>query len=351
MTVRIGIVGCGYGAQVLAPAFRADPRAELVAIGARNHETLQTTAEKLGIPNAFADWRLLLEPGLIDAIAIAVPPVAQAEVAIAALMRGLPVFAEKPLAVDLAQAATLAQLASRARCANMIDFNFREIGTFRTARRILEEGILGSLRQISLAWHVESYANRAGIENWKTDQVSGGGALTNFVSHSLDYLEWLLGPIGGLYARLAGMPLDTRRNDTSVTMALQFASGAAGSLTMSAAAYRGSGHRIEFYGADGSMILENPTADYMRGFTLNLARRPDQGFSPVEIEAAAGDAWQDGRIWPASRLVGRFLDWVTGGAPAEPSFAAGLRVQQLIDAAQRSHGAGRWVEMPLTETS
>jgi predicted dehydrogenase len=349
-SVRVGIIGCGYGARVLVPAFRAGPGAVVLAIAATSRAAARTTARKCDVPHAFGDWREMLASGPVDAVAIAVPPAAQAEIATAALRCGLPVFAEKPLAVNVMEAARLAGVASTHRLAAMIDFNFREVAAFCAARRLLMEGCLGKVRQVSLSWHVENHANRPGIENWKTDRASGGGTLTNFVSHALDYLEWFLGPISGLQARLAGMPNDPRCNDTSVAMALQFVSGAAGSLTMSAAAYRGSGHRIEFYGEDGAMVLANPSADYMRGFTLSLARRPDQPLV-VAIESPNGDIWSDGRVWPASRLAARFLDWVGGGPPAEPSFAAGLRVQQLIDAAQRSHAAGRWIDLTSSEAS
>ena len=44
---------------------------------------------------------------------------------------------------------------------------------------------------------------------------------------------------------------------------------------MSCASYLGSGHRLEFYGEDGTLTLVNETADYMRGFRLQpAARRP-----------------------------------------------------------------------------
>jgi predicted dehydrogenase len=193
-----------------------------------------------------------------------------------------------------------------------------------------------------VVWQVESFANQARIESWKTDQDAGGGALSNFVSHALDYVEWLAGPIIGLSARLAGMTGDPRRNDTFVAMTFQFASGAAGSLAMSAAAYRGSGHSIGFYGENGSLLLENPGRDYMRGFGLRLAIRP-QDFLAIVIGPQDNDVWEDGRILPSSRIVNRFLDWIRDGKPAEPNFTTGLRVQSLLEDARRSHHTGQWI--------
>jgi predicted dehydrogenase len=348
MITRLGIIGCGYGAQVLVPAFRADSRTKVVAIAARGLARAEAAAQALSIPGFVDDWRVLLDPDRLDALAIAAPPDVITEIAHAALARGLHVFAEKPLALTLDGARDLAEVAVRSGRAHAIDFNFREIAAVRKARELLQSNALGPLRHVAVVWQVESYANQARIVSWKTDQGAGGGALSNFVSHALDYLEWLAGPIIGLSARLAGMPGDGRPNDTFVSMTFQFASAAAGSLLMSAAAYRGSGHRIEFYGDDGSLVLENPGHDYMRGFELRLAVRPRE-FTSIGIGLEDDDVWKDGRVLPSSRIVRRFLDWIHGGKPAEPNFTAGLRVQSLLEDARRSHESGQWVEVGAQE--
>jgi len=146
------------------------------------------------------------------------------------------------------------------------------------------------------------------------------------------------------------MPNDARRNDCFVAMALYFSCGAAGSLTMSAAAYQGSGHRIEFYGEDGTIVLKNPSPDYKRGFSLAAARRPEQALTPVKIPIPHRDQWADGRVLPSSRLAKRFLGWMEEGVAAEPTFARGLRAQHLADAGRRSNTIGRWIDTPAAAT-
>jgi len=79
----------------------------------RNH------ARELGIVEAFGDWRLMLDHRRIDAAVIATPPGAQAEIVATALAIGLPVFAEKPLALALDQAVSLA--AATGPLANVIE--------------------------------------------------------------------------------------------------------------------------------------------------------------------------------------------------------------------------------------
>lgn len=343
--MRVGIVGCGYGASVLLPGFRADSRVRVVAIAARDRARVEAAAQAGNIEHAYGDWREMLETANLEAIAVAVPPWAQKEIGCCALANGVHVFAEKPLAMNVQEATELAQAAAASSCANVVDFNFREIAAFSAARDLLQEGAIGPLRHIAVTWHVESYANRARLSNWKADQDAGGGSLFNFVSHSLNYLEEFAGPIQGLSARTARIPGDARPNDSFVSMAFEFANAAAGNLVMSAAAYRGSGHRIDLYGEDGTLVLENTTADYMRGFRLSLAKRPD-AFSDVEVISPEQDIWEDGRVLPVSRLVRQFVDWAETGKRAASDFAAGLRVQKLIQAARDSHRTGQWIVCP-----
>src|SRR5262249_28768965 len=122
--------------------------------------------------------------------------------------------------------------------------------------------------------------------------------------------------------------------DGSVTIALAFASGAAGSLHVSCASFLGSGHRIELYGEDGTLVLSNPTADYFRGFELGVARRGDDMLKPVTIQEADDDPHADSRVGPVRRLVNRFVDACENGSIPFPGVVEGYRVQWLLEAAR-----------------
>jgi hypothetical protein len=177
--LKIGIVGHGYGADVLIPGFRFDPRVDVVAIAGRDAARASAAAEKVGIARTYGDWRQMLDRNVIDAIAIAMSPRAQREICHFALARGIHTFAEKPLASNLADARAMAQAAGLSSCANVVDFNFREIAAFRAAADLLRSGVIGGLGHVSVTWQVESYSNRARLSNWKADQEGGwrGGAL------------------------------------------------------------------------------------------------------------------------------------------------------------------------------
>jgi predicted dehydrogenase len=341
--IRLGIVGCNYGRTVQLPAFRLDPRCQVVALAGTDQARTAKLAGEANVPEAYGDWRRMIERDDIDAIAIATPPRLHPEIAVAALKRGKPVFVEKPMAADLAGAT--AMLRETGSLPTIMDFCFTEIMAWCKAKALLDGGAIGRLRHVAVNWQVENTSTRLRLKNWKTNADDGGGALGNFASHSLHYLEWLCGPVIGLSARLSGLPDEPFQTD--VVMSLAFQSGAAGALALSCAAYLGSGHQLEFYGEDGTLILANSAADYMRGFTLSHARRPATALAPVAVDDDPIDHKfpGDGRIAPVSRLARRFLDAIERRQPVSPNFADGYRVQVLIDAVQRSHATGRWLEV------
>ncbi len=133
--------------------------------------------------------------------------------------------------------------------------------------------------------------------------------------------------------------------ESSIALALAFASGAGGSLQMSCASFLGSGHRLEFYGDDGALVLANPTADYFRGFELKHARRGKDALQAVAVEDFGAEEVSDPRVVPVARLVRRFIDACEHGGSPSPGFAEGYRVQCLIDAARRAHSSGRWTDV------
>jgi len=340
--IRLGIVGTNYGRTVQLPAFRADARCEVVALAGSDAARTAKLAREAGVAKAYGNWRELVEDAEVDAVAIATLPRLQAQIAIRALELGKPVFVEKPMASDLASAHAMLRQATLSRKATCIDFNFHQIIAWQHAKRMLDAGAVGALRHVVVNWHVESRAIQMRMRNWKTiGGDDGGGVVGNFISHCFHYLEWFGGSIAGLSARIGGLPGDAQ-TETTVAMALQYEAGPLVSLSMSCAAFQGTGHRIEFFGDDGTLVLHNAGADYMRGFEVFYAKRPAR-FERIPIIDPIDAQYPDGRIAPVSRLAKLFFDAMEKGASVQPGFAEGYRVQRLIDAARRSHRSGAWI--------
>ena len=345
VAIRLGIVGSNYGLSVQLPAFRLDARCNVVALAGGDEARTRARAAEAGIAKAYGDWRALVEDREIDAVSIAVPPSLQPDIACAALRSGKAVFAEKPMATDLAAARAMLEAARASGRPAMIDFNFHQVAAWQRAKAMLDDGEIGTLRHAAVHWHIENVSTAKRLRNWKTLGNDGGGVLGNFVSHCFHYLEWFGGPLTRLSCRLKGLPGDDDLQ-TTAAMALDFESGAIASLSMSCASYRGGGHRVEFYGEDGMLMLTNSTGDYMRGFQLLHARRPSETLTVVTVDDPLDAQYpSDGRIAPVARVAKLFFDAVENGGAVRPSFAEGFRVQQLIEAAKRSNQDGATVDV------
>ncbi|MBD3379117.1 MAG: hypothetical protein GF408_01480 [Candidatus Omnitrophica bacterium] len=338
--IRVGIVGLGFGKAVHIPAFLAHSSFEITALSSDDLELSRSTARAFAVKKVFPSWREMLESPDLDAVSIATPPDIQADIATAALSSGKSVFCEKPLSVDPDSARKLVNAAEVSGKPNMIDFEFPEIQQWREAKRMLDEGVPGELREIEVSWKVQTYSNRNRLSSWKTMSSRGGGALNSFTSHVLYYLEWFAGPIRELSAEITRSPGDNRPGDTLNRLSALFCCGAKASVLVNTDDPSGEGHRLEFRGERGTILLENRTKDHVRGFNISVSGEnmpvPETSGEDPGFREFSGDA----RVIPVSRITGRFLKWIRNSEPQKPDLRDGLRVQELLHAAGTSALSG-----------
>jgi predicted dehydrogenase len=340
-TISVGVIGIGFGQQVHVPALRSDLRCHVQAICASQVDRARKVADRLGIPDAYGDAdSLIADPG-IDAIAIAVPPARQAALIEAAAAAGKHVFCEKPLADNLASATKAYDAVQHANVRHAIDLLFPEIPAWQEAKSLLQQQKLGQLRHAAVSWRVETYAYRAAIDSWKTRSSDGGGTLNSFVSHSAHYIEWLLGRIARVSARLRPPP-GKDRAEARVDAWLELESGLPVTLSVAADAPLGSGHRVEIYGDLGALVLSNTGSDYVNGFELWMGNREHGRLVPM-VEAVTSGV--DGRVTAAAGIVRRFVDAIIHGGQVIPGLAEGVRVQTVLDAMRSSDSNGVWQDV------
>ena len=330
MTVRVGVIGLRFGGQVHVPAFRTDQRCQVVALAGREPGRAAAAALELDVPASFEDWRDLVKAPDIDAVSIAVPPAAQPAIVIEAARHGKHVFCEKPLAASTVEAEAALSAANDAAIVHGIDFTFPEIAAWRQARALIAEGAIGQVAHFAYSWRVETYASRTNAGTWKNRPGEGGGVLGNFVSHVFFNIEWLLGRIAGFDGIVCPRG---RRTGRAVDGVVRLENGAVGSLSVSSDAFLGSGHALEIFGDRGTLVLNNPSADYAAGFRVHLGTRATGGLTCVS-EPLGSAPESDGRLAPVTALVRRFVDAIDGGAAMTPDLADGLRVQQLLALAE-----------------
>jgi len=335
--LRVAVIGGGFGQHVLIPAFRRDPRAAVESICLSTAQRARELADRLGIARASGDWRTAVADPQIEIVAISVPPALQAEIAVAAARAGKHILAEKPMAMNASDARVMADAVTAAGLVATIDFEFRELAAWQRTRQLLADGTIGRVRHVYINWRVETLAYRDPRSSWKREPLAGGGTLNLFASHSLDAVAWMMSPITRLAARLSRPAPGAA--ESRVDAWLELADGTPVSLAIAADATAATEHRLEIYGDDGALILENRGGDYATGFSLMIGRR-GAPWTPVELPPT--DAGVDGRILAVASLVRRFLDAVLEKRAMTPSFDDGLAAQRAIDAIRQADRTGTW---------
>jgi len=138
VSMRFGLLGTGYWADTVhAAGLAAHPDVELVGVWGRDPAKAAAVAERHGTAGE-PDLDALL--GKVDAVAIAVPPDVQAELACKAAGRGCHLLLEKPLALSAAAADRVVATTERARVHSLVFFirRFAEptaAGSTRSSRR------------------------------------------------------------------------------------------------------------------------------------------------------------------------------------------------------------------------
>ena len=197
--LRFGLIGAGpWATRVHAPAIAAHPDTELVSIWARRPDAAATLAAEHGASVAADPDELIAG---VDAVAFAVPPDVQAEIAVRAAAAGRHLVLEKPIGANLAQARRLADAVADAGVASIV------LLTWRYAPEVIEwlarADEIGGWLTASATWYGGALlAGPFSHSPWRQER----GALLDVGPHTLDLLDAAAGPITDVLAVEHGTP-------------------------------------------------------------------------------------------------------------------------------------------------
>jgi len=331
MDTKVAIVGSGFGMYGLLPAFSGIKGCKVVSICGKNSERMLNYCKKLGL-NRYTDWAEMLRKEKPDAVAIAVIPSHQYEIARYALENDIAVFAEKPLTTSFDTSLELNKLAEKKRMPNMLDFIFTEIPEWRAAKKMIENGLMGKIIKVSTDWTFLSYDLMNHVKSWKTDVEQGGGALSFYFSHVLYYLEYFLGRIKNIECNFSLSEKSLNKGETGIDMTISFENGCMGNAHMDISKTDQQKHKVEFYDGENTMVLQNFSSDFIDNFELilNTSKGTEKIKSDMFLDSSYDES-EDPRVKVIKPIAERFINWCNMGVAAKPDFQDGLRVQELIE--------------------
>lgn len=194
-----GIIGCGDVTEVKSgPALQQATDSALVAVMRRDAAKAADYARRHGVPRWYDDAQALIDDPGVDIVYVATPPSTHAQYAIAALRAGKPVYVEKPMARTSGECETMLAASRAAGLPLFVAYYRRALPRFLKVRELLQAGAIGQPRQVRIVLHRVLDPAWAGAPElpWRVrPEVSGGGLFVDLGSHTLDLLDFLLGPL------------------------------------------------------------------------------------------------------------------------------------------------------------
>jgi len=260
--LRFGILGCGVIGPHHARAIAGLQSAELVAVADVVPELAEKLAGEYGC-SPYPSLEEMLSSVDLDAVCICTPSGMHAEDAITALEAGKDVVIEKPVDVTLKAADRLLEMQRATGGKVAVVSQHRFDAATQAVHEAVGRGEFGRLTSGSAEirwWRSQSYYDSGG---WRgTWELDGGGVLINQAIHSIDLLQWLMGPVVEVTAYTGLLAHERIEVEDTAVVVLKFAGGALGTIVATTAAYPGLTATIAVHGDRGSAIIDDDELRY-----------------------------------------------------------------------------------------
>jgi scyllo-inositol 2-dehydrogenase (NADP+) len=353
--LKVAIIGYGMAGKVFhAPLVESTTGMRVAAIVTSNPARRQDAAAD------YPDAKILDSPNQIwsaagdfDLVVVGTPNRFHALLATEAINHGLATVIDKPLATNSAEGRAVIDLAQKASVLLSCFQNRRWDGDFLTARKLLQENMLGPVHRFESAF--ERYKSAVSPGSWReeTPWEEGGGLLWDLGAHLIDQARLLFGDPISVYAEMASRrPGSSVDDDTFV--ALTHEGGVQSHLRMGAAS-RIPCPRFRVLGLRGT--YEKHGLDTQEASLIAGERPGDDGWG-TEPESAWGRVLTeafgltvDGRVETLPGAYETFYagirDAMTAGTPLPVDPRDSLRNMEIIEAARKSATEKRVVSLPV----
>lgn len=330
--LNIGIIGAGTIAGLHIRNLQQMHDVQIVAISARNAERATQLADATGA-HVYTDARRMLVEATLDAVFVCVPPDAHGDLIERAAERGLHVYAEKPIALELATAMRRAEALEHAGVITSVGYMWRYAPVAEQAK-----ALLGANQQSMLLGRMLNGPNG---NAWSLDRTRSGGLLVEFATHMLDLLRFL----GGEITHVSGAGTEVNagpatRGIDSAALTLRYANGTVGTLETTWA-FLGSVWDVHLIGPETRLHL-NLVPERLQGMVRGEHIDAASALSP----AVQPHGFSGGPSWYLAARA--FIDAVQQRDPAlvRSNYRDGVRTLALTLAADEATRTGAVIELP-----
>jgi predicted dehydrogenase len=378
--LKTAVFGTGFVGRVHLEGIRRVGYVHLYAIGEPQIEKANQLAAEFGVEKTEADYRKILDDPSVDAVHVCTPNVLHFPIAKHALQAGKHVLCEKPLAISVAQARELVDLARETGRRNATFHNLRYYPMVQQMRRMREDGDLGEILVVQ-GTYSQDWLLFDTDWNWRLVSKENGPSrcLADIGSHWCDMAEHVTGQrITSVCADLQTFhktrkqpkgPVETFAGktlrpedyietpiDTEDFGAVVFRMGerTRGSFIASqVSAGRKNRLSIEIYGTKGGVAWDQERPDELwigqRNSANQIMVKDPSLMKPLarpfaDLPGGHSEGYDD----TFKQLFRRFYHSIEDPAavPEYPQFADGLRQLTILEAELDSNQKHAWVDVP-----
>lgn len=318
--IRVGIIGMGNMGRAHGGNLAQMPQVEIGALCSQNAADAESFATEKGLScPIFTDAYQMLEQVKLDAVYICLPPYAHDGQLEAAAAKGLHIFAEKPIALNVERARSMAKAVADNNVRTQVGYHMRFGGAVTQLKALMDQGVTGRPTLYTANYECNSLHTP-----WWIDVTKCGGQVFEQVIHLYDMALYLMGTpatVNGYTANLChGDTPGYTVEDTSVS-AIRFANGALGNITGSNCAVKNE------WNGRFRIVFEHLVADFTDFNHATFIHTKDEEKRVEEISCDTNAMYDEDRY---------FMDVVAGKAPETATIAEGLIGLEMVNAVVQS---------------
>lgn len=343
--VGFGIVGTGGIANIHALAIKAIPNAQLIGVYSK------ASSEAFAQENncvAYNSLEELLKADGLDIVCICTPSGIHADPAVQVIEAGKHCLIEKPLEVTLEKSDKIIEAAKKHNVTVAVVFPSRFYHSVSSLKNAIDTGRFGDLVMGSayVKWSrtAEYYNSAAWRGTWEID---GGGALMNQGIHSVDMLQWCMGPVESVMAITGNIKHKNIEVEDTVVAILKFANGALGTIECSTAVYPGAFKKLEIMGTNGSVVInDNDIAEWQ--FSSKISGDESMTEQSGDVKSAGGVADPLSISYKGHQnQMEDLIEAISAGRRPIVDALEGRKSVEIVLAIYKSAKTGEMVRLPL----
>ncbi len=273
-----------------------------------------------------------------------------------ALEAGKHVYCEWPLGANTTEAEELAALARKKKLLTMVGLQRRASPAFLYMRELIRDGYVGQVLSVNMALMGSGVLTRTSDRTWQRDVTLGANTLTITFGHAFDALCMVVGELTEVSALVSTrvpqwFETDTKKyvdvtSPDNIMIQGRLEKGAIANAYVGVHPFHGSGHRLEIYGKEGTlMMIGGGEAGQEVNRRIMGGKKDDKALQellvPDRLKWVPEEVRKVGRAYDVGQMWVKFAEAIRTGGQVETDFDHGVRRHKTLDAIVRASETGQ----------